>query len=73
MNDKMAMITEWLRSLGMFYMNSNKNEILYITDDIFNLSILQTGVEFDSIEQLQIKLKRYTTEIESLRIKGISK
>jgi hypothetical protein len=73
MNDKMAMITEWLRSLGKFYMNNNKNKILYITDEIFNLSILQTGVEFDSIEQLQIKLKRYATEIESLRIKGISK
>jgi hypothetical protein len=73
MNDKMAMITEWLRSLGTFYMNNNKNKILYITDEIFNLSILQTGVEFDSIEQLQIKLKRYATEIESLRIKGISK
>jgi hypothetical protein len=73
MNDKMAMITEWLRSLGMFYKNNNNKEILYITDDIFKISSLQTGVEFDSTDQLQIKLKRYTTEIESLRIKGIGK
>lgn len=34
-------------------------------------NILQSGLEADSIDQLQNKLKRYTTEIESLRGKGI--
>jgi uncharacterized coiled-coil DUF342 family protein len=34
-------------------------------------NILQSGIESDSIDQLQNKLKRYTTEIESLRGKGI--
>lgn len=34
-------------------------------------NILQSGIESDSIEQLQNKLKRYSTEIESLRGKGI--
>jgi len=36
-------------------------------------NILQSGIESDSIDQLQNKLKRYTTEIESLRGRGIGK
>ena len=36
-------------------------------------NILQSGLESDSMDQLQNKLKRYTTEIESLRGKGIGK
>ncbi len=34
-------------------------------------NILQGGIDSDSIDQLQHKLKRYNTEIESLRGKGI--
>jgi len=34
-------------------------------------NILQSGLESDSIDQLQNKLKRYTTEIDSLRGRGI--
>lgn len=34
-------------------------------------NILQSGIESDSMDQLQNKLKRYTNEIESLRGKGI--
>jgi hypothetical protein len=34
-------------------------------------NILQSGIESDSMDQLQNKLKRYTTEIDSLRGKGI--
>jgi len=51
----MVMLTEWLRSL----------------DKMLKTNILQSGIESDSIDQLQNKLKRYTTEIESLRGKGI--
>jgi uncharacterized coiled-coil DUF342 family protein len=36
-------------------------------------NILQSGIESDSIDQLQNKLKRYATEIESLRGRGIGK
>ncbi|CAF1433411.1 unnamed protein product, partial [Adineta steineri] len=44
MNDKMTVLNDWFRSI----------------DDILKLSIsqTQTGVEFDSAEQLQTKLKR---------------
>ncbi|CAF1234853.1 unnamed protein product [Rotaria sordida] len=55
MHDKMVMLTEWLRSL----------------DKMLKTNILQSGIESDSMDQLQNKLKRYTTEIESLRGKGI--
>ncbi|CAF1009220.1 unnamed protein product [Adineta steineri] len=57
MNDKMTVLNDWFRSI----------------DDILKLSIsqTQTGVEFDSAEQLQTKLKRYATEIEILRSAGI--
>jgi predicted transcriptional regulator len=34
-------------------------------------NILQSGIESDSMDQLQNKLKRYTNEIDSLRGKGI--
>jgi len=40
---------------------------------MLKINILQSGIESDSIDQLQNKLKRYTTEIESLRGKGIGK
>ncbi|CAF1611161.1 unnamed protein product [Rotaria sp. Silwood1] len=55
MHDKMVMLTEWLRSL----------------DKMLKSNILQSGIESDSMDQLQNKLKRYSTEIESLRGKGI--
>lgn len=55
MHDKMVMLTEWLRSL----------------DKMLKTNVLQSGIDSDSIDQLQNKLKRYTTEIESLRGKGI--
>ncbi|CAF2803795.1 unnamed protein product [Rotaria sp. Silwood2] len=55
MNDKMAILTDWLVTL----------------DSILKISVLHTGTQYDSIEQLQNKLRRYTTEIESLRIRGI--
>ncbi|CAF4742129.1 unnamed protein product, partial [Rotaria socialis] len=55
MHDKMVMLTDWLRSL----------------DKMLKSNILQSGIESDSMDQLQNKLKRYSTEIESLRGKGI--
>ncbi|CAF0784466.1 unnamed protein product [Adineta ricciae] len=55
MNDKMALLTDWLRTL----------------DTSLKTNISQTGMEFDSNDQLQVKLKRYTTEIESLRTRSI--
>jgi prefoldin subunit 5 len=42
-----------------------------ILDKMLKTNILQSGLESDSVDQLQNKLKRYTTEIESLRGKGI--
>ncbi|UJR36251.1 hypothetical protein I4U23_028983 [Adineta vaga] len=55
MNDKMTLLSDWLRSL----------------DVILKTSILQTSIESDSNEQLRNKFKRYTTEIESLKKNGI--
>jgi len=40
---------------------------------MLQINVFQTGVEFDTVDQLQNKLKRYTTEIESLRSRGIGK
>lgn len=55
MHDKMVMLTDWLRSL----------------DKMLGTTILQSGIETDSMDQLQNKLKRYTTTIEALRGKSI--
>jgi hypothetical protein len=38
---------------------------------MFNTNILQSGIESDSMEQLDNKLKRFSIEIELLRGKGI--
>jgi hypothetical protein len=40
---------------------------------MLKISILQTGIESDSMDQLHNKLRRYTNEIESLRHRGIGK
>ncbi len=40
---------------------------------MLQINVFQTGLEFDTVDQLQNKLKRYTTEIESLRSRGIGK
>jgi hypothetical protein len=40
-------------------------------DKTLKTNILQSGIESDSVDQLQNKLKRYTTEIEGLRGRGI--
>lgn len=45
----------------------------FVVDKMLKTNILQSGIESDSIDQLQNKLKRYSTEIESLRGKGIGK
>ncbi|CAF0784028.1 unnamed protein product [Rotaria sordida] len=55
MNDKMEILIDWLGTL----------------DNMFNINLLQTAAQYDSVEQLQNKLRRYTTEIESLRIRGV--
>jgi len=74
MHDKMIMLTEWLRTLGiLFITNTTKKNAKNILDKMLKANILQSGIESDSIDQLQNKLKRYTTEIESLRGKGIGK
>lgn len=75
MNDKMTVLTEWLRTIGMFYINNNNNnnKNIKITDDLLQINLLQTGADFDTAEQLHSKLKRYKTEIETLRNKGIGK
>jgi hypothetical protein len=82
MHDKMVMLTEWLRSLGNFFLlifnykkkeKKRTNDFENILDKMLKTNILQSGIETDSIDQLQNKLKRYTTEIESLRGKGIGK
>ncbi len=78
----MVMLTEWLRSLGNFFLlifnykkkeKKRTNDFENILDKMLKTNILQSGIETDSIDQLQNKLKRYTTEIESLRGKGIGK
>jgi hypothetical protein len=56
-----------------FYSIPLKYSFSFIQDHIFHINGLQIVVESDSIEQLQTKLKRYTTEIESLRHRGIGK
>ena len=40
---------------------------------MLKINVLQTDIETDSIDQLQNKLKQYTSEIESLRHRGIGK
>ncbi|CAF0769103.1 unnamed protein product [Didymodactylos carnosus] len=55
MHDKMIMLTDWLRQL----------------DKMLKTTILQSGLDGDTMDQMQNKLKRYTTEIESLRGRGI--
>ncbi|CAF1074980.1 unnamed protein product [Adineta steineri] len=55
MHDKMVMLTEWLQSL----------------DELFNKNIIQSGIDSDSMDQLERKLKRYRSEIESLSSRGI--
>jgi hypothetical protein len=73
MHDKMVMLTEWLRSLGILISSTlkRKNTSITILDKTLKTNILQSGIDSDSVDQLQNKLKRYTTEIESLRGKGI--
>lgn len=70
MHDKMVMLTDWLRSLGI-PLSSPFQSLHILLDKMLKTNILQSGIESDSIEQLQNKLKRYSTEIESLRGKGI--
>lgn len=43
------------------------------SDKMLNTNILQSGLDSDSMDQLQNKLKRYSTAIEALRGKGIGK
>ncbi|CAF3395621.1 unnamed protein product [Rotaria sp. Silwood1] len=38
---------------------------------MLKISALPIGTQYDSVEQLQNKLRRYTTEIEALRMTGI--
>jgi hypothetical protein len=40
---------------------------------MFHTNVLQGGIESDSMDQMRTKLKRYTTEIEALRGKGIGR
>jgi hypothetical protein len=74
------MIKCQLSSIGFihlvcFYLLIGKKNsfFLLIQDQIFHINGLQIVVESDPIDQLQTKLKRYTTEIESLRHRGIGK
>ncbi|CAF1275112.1 unnamed protein product, partial [Didymodactylos carnosus] len=55
MHDKMVMLTDWLRQL----------------DKMLKTTILQSGLDGDTMDQMQNKLRRYTKEIESLRGRGI--
>ena len=71
MHDKMIMLTDWLRSLGISSSPPLSRSPQFLVDKMLKTNILQSGIESDSIEQLQNKLKRYSTEIESLRGKGI--
>ena len=72
MHDKMVMLTDWLRSLGNRFSRVHLSRTLeFSLDKMLKTNILQSGIESDSIDQLQNKLKRYSTEIESLRGKGI--
>jgi hypothetical protein len=43
------------------------------SDKMLSTNILQSGLDSDSMDQLQNKLKRYATAIEALRGKGIGK
>jgi hypothetical protein len=58
---------------GYVFLNKTKQIKIFIKDNMLNINILQTGLDSDSVDQLQSKLKRYTTEIEFLRERGIGK
>lgn len=45
----------------------------FLTDQIFQIHSTPNTIENDSIDQLQTRFKRYTTELEALRNRGIGK
>ncbi|CAF0890952.1 unnamed protein product [Adineta ricciae] len=55
MHDKMVMLADWLSSL----------------DEILGTNINGSGIDSDTLDHLENKLKRYRSEIESLRKRGI--
>ena len=71
MHDKMVMLTDWLRSLGTSTVDWMFDVLFFFPDKMLSTNILQSGLDSDSMDQLQNKLKRYATAIEALRGKGI--
>ncbi|CAF2010314.1 unnamed protein product [Rotaria magnacalcarata] len=54
MNDKMAVLTDWFGNL----------------DSILEMNVLQAGSQYDTVDQLQKKLRQYTVAIDGLRMKS---
>lgn len=70
----MKMLTEWLTSLGTAASGGSERSqrtVSTLLDELLGTSILQSGIDSDSLEQLDHKLKRYTAAIGDLRHRGI--
>ena len=74
MNDKIAMLADWLRSLGRWNGRTRLFvDRLFREDLMFKTNILQTGLDADTMDQLQNKLKKYTEEIQATKTRGIGR
>lgn len=69
----MSIVADWLRTLGKIVHKQRRLFSILIIDQIFQITTFSTAIETDSVDQLQNKLKRYTTELEGLRNRGIGK
>ncbi|CAF0874404.1 unnamed protein product [Adineta ricciae] len=71
MHDKMVMLADWLSSLGIQSRYSLERQTEIYLDEILGTNINGSGIDSDTLDQLENKLKRYRSEIESLRKRGI--
>ena len=74
MHDKIGLINDWFRSLGkQFVSHRFIHRYLFLKELSLKIEVGQSSVDTDSFDQLQNKLKQFTTEIESLKSRGIGK
>lgn len=75
MNDKMSILTEWLRTIGTQkkFLSLNHLFVSSIQENVLQIYDAQIALENDTADQLQNKLKQYTTKFELLQNRGIGK
>ena len=73
MHDKMVMLADWLSSLGIRSRYSSERQTEIYLDEILETNINGSGIDSDTLDQLENKLKRYRSEIQLLRKRGIGK